>query len=105
MSPSVTALARHGDPDPGALILGHEVGAVAVDDPAAAEVGLTHEVGDEGRARQVVHLRGRPICSRILPWFITATVSAMVMASSWSCVTDERQAHLGLDARLSSTCI
>jgi hypothetical protein len=29
---------------------------------------------------------GEPICS-IEPLFITATVSAMVMASSWSCVT------------------
>src|ERR1043165_6981350 len=39
------------------------------------------------------------------PWFITATVSAMVMASSWSCVTWMKVMPTSVWMRLSSSCI
>ena len=45
----------------------------------------------------VVELAGAPICS-ITPSFMTAIVSAIVMASSWSCVTCTNvMPDLGLD--------
>ena len=47
---------------------------------------------------------GSPICS-IRPSFITAMVSAMVMASSWSCVTWMKVRPTSVWIRLSSTCI
>ena len=47
---------------------------------------------------------GRPSCS-IRPAFITATVSAMVMASSWSWVTWMNVRPTSVWIRLSSTCI
>ncbi len=39
------------------------------------------------------------------PWFMTATVSAMVMASSWSCVTWTKVIPTSVWMRLSSICI
>ena len=39
------------------------------------------------------------------PWFMTATVSAMVMASSWSCVTWTKVMPTSVWMRLSSICI
>ena len=47
---------------------------------------------------------GAPICS-IRPSFITATVSAMVMASSWSWVTWTKVMPTSVWIRLSSICI
>jgi hypothetical protein len=81
-----------------------DVLAIGVVDVAREQVGLTEEVGDERGARQVVELGGGPICS-IFPWFMTATVSAMVMASSWSWVTWMKVRPTSVWMRLSSTCI
>lgn len=47
---------------------------------------------------------GGPSCSTRPP-FITATVSAMVMASSWSCVTCTKVMPTSVWMRLSSSCI
>ena len=47
---------------------------------------------------------GVPICS-MRPRFITATVSAIVMASSWSCVTWTNVSPTSVWIRLSSSCI
>ena len=47
---------------------------------------------------------GEPSCS-ITPWFMTATVSAMVMASSWSCVTWMNVMPTSDWIRFSSSCI
>ena len=45
------------------------------------------EIGDEQRGRPVVDLLRRARTARSTPLFITAILSAIAMASSWSCVT------------------
>jgi hypothetical protein len=53
---------------------------------AAEEIHRADEIGDEGGRRPAVDLLRR---AHLLdaPWFITTMRSAMVSASSWSCVT------------------
>ena len=69
------------------------------------EVGGAEEVGDEGGAAgSRTGRRGRRAARRGRA-FITATVSAMVMASSWSCVTWTKVMPTSVWMRLSSSCI
>ena len=71
----------------------------------ADQVGLAEEVGDERRASGARRARpGRP-SARSGPAFMTAMVSAMVMASSWSWVTCTNVRPTSVWIRLSSICI
>ena len=71
---------------------------------AREQVGDAEEARHEVRPGLLVELAGRPeLLDR--PRFMTAIVSAMVMASSWSCVTWTKVTPSSLWIILSSSCI
>ena len=95
---------RHGDLLPVAVD-DDDVAAAALDAPRRDEVGLAEEVRDERRPRRLVEVGRACRAARSARAFMTATVSAIVMASSWSCVTCTNVMPTSVWIRLSSICI
>ena len=72
---------------------------------ARDQVGLAEEVGHERGRRRARRARPARPSARSRPAFITAMVSAIVMASSWSWVTCTKVMPTSVWIRLSSICI